>query len=104
MLMIRFQRRGRTNDPSFRIVVQEKRSKPKSGELEILGSFHPKTKATIIKNDRILYWVSKGAKFSPTVHNLLISKGVIQGKKINVVKIKRESNNKQEKKATAPAT
>lgn len=86
MLMIRFQRRGRTNDPSFRIVVQEKRSKPKSGELEILGSFHPKTKATIIKNDRILYWISKGAKPSPRVHNLLISKGVIRGKKINVAK------------------
>lgn len=84
--MIRFQRRGRTNDPAFRIVVQEKRSKPKSGELEILGSFYPKTKATIIKNDRILYWLSKGAKASPRVHNLLISKGVVRGKKINVVK------------------
>lgn len=110
--MIRFQRRGRTNDPSFRIVVQEKRSKPKSGELEILGSFHPKTKATIIKNDRILYWLSKGAKASPRVHNLLISKGVIRGKKINVVKaapiaeVKKNEPEapKQEKEATATIT
>jgi len=86
MLMIRFQRRGRKNDPSYRIVVTEKRSKPKSGELEILGSYHPKTKETVLKNERISYWFSKGAKASPTVHNLLITKGVIQGKKVNVVK------------------
>src|SRR3989338_8777630 len=54
MLVIRFQRRGRTNDPAFRVVVTEKRSKPKSGELEILGSYHPKTKETLLKNERIL--------------------------------------------------
>ena len=82
MLMLKFQRVGRKNDPAFRVVVKEKRSKPKSGELEVLGSYHPKTKHTILKNERILYWLSKGAKATPTVHNLLITKGVIQGKKI----------------------
>lgn len=86
MLVIRFQRVGRTNDPAFRVVVTEKRSKPKSGELEILGSYHPKTKETILKNERILYWLSKGAKASPTVHNLLVSKGVLSGAKVHVVK------------------
>ena len=88
--MIRFQRVGRKNDPAFRIVVTEKRSKPKSGELEILGSYHPKTKQTAIKNDRVLYWLSKGAKLSDTVNNLLVEKGVIAGKKINVVKVVKE--------------
>lgn len=84
MLVIRFQRVGRRNDPSFRVVVTERRSKPKSGELEILGSYHPKTKVTALKAERILYWISKGAQCSSTVHNLLISKEVIQGKKVNV--------------------
>lgn len=84
--MIRFQRVGRTNDPAFRIVVTEKRSKPKSGELEIVGSFNPKTKATNINAERILYWLSKGAKSSPRVHNLLVSHKIIEGSKINVVK------------------
>ncbi|MEK7076793.1 MAG: 30S ribosomal protein S16 [Patescibacteria group bacterium] len=94
MLVIRFQRRGRTNDPAFRIVVTEKRSKPKSGELEILGSYHPKTKETLLKNERILYWMSKGAKTSSTAHNLLVSKGVLTGvKKVNVVKaVKKETS------------
>ncbi|KKW21214.1 MAG: 30S ribosomal protein S16 [Parcubacteria group bacterium GW2011_GWA1_51_12] len=55
MLVIRFQRVGRTNDPAFRLVVTERRSKPKSGSLEILGSYHPKTKHTILKSERIQY-------------------------------------------------
>lgn len=84
MLMLRFQRIGRRNDPAFRIVATEKRSKPKSGFLEILGSYHPKTKDTQLKNERILHWLSKGAQASETVHNLLVSKGVVQGKKIAV--------------------
>jgi len=75
---------GRTNDPAFRVVVKEKRSKPKSGELETLGSYHPKTKATVLKNERILYWLSKGAKATPRVHNLLLKNKVIEGKKMSL--------------------
>lgn len=82
MLVIRFQRIGRKNDPAFRVVVTERRSKPRSGGVEILGSYHPKTKESVLKNERILYWLSQGAKASPTVHNLLISKGIIKGKKM----------------------
>lgn len=80
--MLKFQRIGRKNDPAFRIVVTEKHSKPKSGELEILGSYHPKTKQTAIKSERVLYWLSKGAKATDTVHNLLVSKGIVQDKKV----------------------
>ena len=84
MLMLKFQRVGRTNDPAFRVVVKEKRSKPKSGELETLGSYHPKTKATVLKNERILFWLSKGAKATPRVHNLLLKNKVIEGKKMSL--------------------
>ncbi len=94
MLVIRFQRVGRRNDPAFRIVLTEKRSKPKSGEREILGSFYPKTKETHLERERILYWLSKGAKTSPRVHNLLVVQGVVQAPKINVVR----------RAAPAPAT
>ena len=86
MLMIRFQRRGRKNDPAYRIMVCEKRSKPHTDGIEILGSYHPKTKETALKSERILYWLSKGAKASPTVHNILVTKGVIQAKKMSAVK------------------
>lgn len=101
MLVIRFQRVGRTNDPAFRIVVDEKRSKPKSGELEIVGSFYPKTKETHLKSERILYWLSVGAKASPRVHNLLVSHKVITEPKIHVVKAEKSA---QDGKETAVAT
>ena len=79
MLMIRFQRVGRKNDPAFRIVVTEKRSRPQSGGIEILGSYHPKTKKTILKDERILYWISKGAHASDTVRHMLMKKGIVKG-------------------------
>jgi len=82
--MIRFQRVGRRNDPAFRIVVAEKRSKPKGSGIESLGSYHPKTKQAILKAERILYWVSKGAQVSDTVWNLLVAKGVAKGKKRSI--------------------
>lgn len=85
MLVIRFQRVGRKNDPAFRMVVGERRSKPQSSGMEVLGSYHPKTKETILENDRILYWMSKGAQISDTAYNLLVAKGVVQGKKRSIV-------------------
>ena len=100
MLVIRMQRVGRRNDPSFRVVLTEKRSKPKSGEHEILGSYHPKTKETVLKNERILYWMSKGAQVSATVHNLLIAKKVMEGKAIPVVKLAAAMASPQENSAT----
>lgn len=104
--MIRLQRVGRNNDPAFRLVLAEKRSKPKSGALETLGSYHPKTKATILKNERILYWLSKGAKLSATAHNLLIAKGVNKGKKINIVPLaaNKSAIKQVEKQAAAEKT
>lgn len=86
MLAIRFQRTGRKNDPSFRIVVSEKARHPKAGNpLQVLGSYNPKTKHTVIDAERVKHWLSKGAQASGTVTNLLITKGVITGKKVNVL-------------------
>lgn len=86
MLMIRFQRFGRKNDPAFRVVLTDKRNAPKSGKfLEVLGFKNPKTKEKKLDVERIKYWISKGAKTSATVHNLFISEKIFEGKKINVV-------------------
>ncbi len=87
MLVIRLQRVGRKNDPAFRMVIGERRSKPQSSGMEVLGSYHPKTKETILKNDRILHWMSKGAQVSDTAYNMLIANGVVCGKKRNVVPV-----------------
>jgi small subunit ribosomal protein S16 len=102
MLTIRFQRTGRKNDPSFRIVVSEKARHPMAGNpLEVVGSHHPKTKHTVIKGDRVKHWISMGAQVSGTVNNLLVTKGIIQGKKVNVLGKKNPPKKEEEAKAEA---
>ena len=38
------------------------------------------------------YWISKGAQPTDSIRNLLINKGVIQGKKVNVLPKKTPQN------------
>lgn len=86
MLKIRMQRIGRKNDPAFRVVVAEHTRSPKAGNfLERLGSYNPKTKERHLDADRIKHWLSVGAQASGTMHNMLISAGIIAGTKINVL-------------------
>ncbi|TSC63065.1 MAG: small subunit ribosomal protein S16 [Parcubacteria group bacterium Greene0416_14] len=110
MLKVRLKRVGRKNDPSFRLILTESTSGPKSGRvIETFGSYNPhegQEKASI-NGERILYWVSKGAQVSPTVHNMLLNHKIITGKKVNVLPKKRPilKEVKQEEKiaASAPA-
>ena len=86
MLKIRMQRTGRINMPSYRIVVIEHARSPQAGKyLERLGSYDPKSKQRVLSEDRIKYWMSVGAKPSATVHNMLVSAGILNAKKINVL-------------------
>ncbi|MFA7216776.1 MAG: 30S ribosomal protein S16 [Candidatus Paceibacterota bacterium] len=85
MLKIRLQRFGRKNEPVFRVVLTDSKNSTKSGKfLENLGNYDARRgEDVVIKSDRISYWVSKGAKLSDTLNNLLVSKKIIEGKKIN---------------------
>lgn len=86
MLKIRLQRTGRTNDPSYRIIVTEHQNGPKAGKaVDTVGFYNPKTKEKNINAERVQHWISKGAQASDTVHNMLVSTGVVKGKKINVI-------------------
>ena len=85
MLVIRFFRIGKRNQPSFKIVVTDKRRASRGGRfVQELGFWNPLTKEKVLKGERIKYWISVGAQPSETVHNLLIKSGVIEGKKIDV--------------------
>jgi len=87
MLVIRFKRIGKKNQPFFRIVVTEsKRSAKRGRSVEEVGFFNPLTKEKSLKGERIKYWISVGAKPSDRVHNLLVSGKIIEGKKIDVHK------------------
>ncbi len=87
MLMIRLQRVGRKHEPVFRLVLTDSKNGPKSGKfLEILGNFDARrSEKAEFKVDRVKHWIANGAQLSGTVHNILIERKVIEGKKINVL-------------------
>jgi small subunit ribosomal protein S16 len=110
MLMIRFQRIGRTNDPAFRIAVLEKERSAKSGRVtDLVGTYNPRSKALTLNTERVKKWIAQGAKPTGSIHNLLVAKGILTGKKTNVVskkalrsKATEAASAAQEPAATAP--
>lgn len=99
MLMIRLQRMGKTKRPSYRLIVSPKHKDTQSGQLEILGNYDPVQKTTVVnlKKDRLEYWLSVGAQPSPTVNNILVNAGIIQGKKEKSVFFTKKRTAKLEK-------
>ena len=83
MLTIRLFRVGRKNQPAFKIVVTDKRKSSTRGRfVEEVGVYNPLTKQRNLKGDRVKYWMSVGAKPSPTVHNMLVTDKIVEGPKI----------------------
>ncbi len=107
MLKIRLQRVGRVNIPTFRVVLTDSKNSTKSGRfLEILGTYDPVNDVKEVKADRVKHWMSHGAQLTDTVHNWLIEKKVIPGKKVNKLPKKTATKKeapKAEGAAAAPA-
>lgn len=107
MLVIRLQRVGKKHQPSYRLVVAERRSKMAAPPVEFLGHYNPLTKKGEFKAERIKYWLGQGAKPSVTVHNLLVSHKVIEGAKIQVKiahKVKGPSSGEVKNKAVVESS
>src|SRR3989338_5482463 len=86
MLAIKLSRTGKNKEPHYRLIVLEKTKDPWGDYLENLGYINMRTDPHIydLKDDRIKHWISKGAQPTPTVHNILVSKGIIIAPKKNV--------------------
>jgi small subunit ribosomal protein S16 len=99
MLSIRLTRVGKTKEPSFRLIVLDKRKDPWGDYLENLGSVNRrgKTKSYKLNAERIKYWISKGAQPTKPVWNMLIDQKVVEGKK------KKAHNSARKGKAVAAA-
>ena len=75
---IRLARMGGKSRPFYRIVVANSES-PRDGRfLEIVGNYDPQKDPAVVnlKEDRIVNWLSKGAKPTLTVSQLLEKKGI----------------------------
>ncbi len=77
MLVIRLQRTGRKGHAMFRVVVQDARRSPTSGQVvAALGSYDPHAKVAILDKEKSKLYLEKGAQPSPRVASLLKSEGV----------------------------
>ena len=111
MLKIRLSMGGAKKRPIYKIVVADSRF-PRDGRfIEKLGFFNPllpkeKKERMVLENDRIKYWLSKGAKPTQRVARLLGQAEIIAMPKVgnNPLKAvpKKDRKKKEETKTEAP--
>jgi small subunit ribosomal protein S16 len=101
MLVIRYRRIGKKNQPTYRVVVAE-HSMPIDGRFVAdLGSYNPHSKATTIKKDEAIEWLNKGAKPSNSVARLF-EKEKIKHNSVIVIKRKKAAKKAVEETKAAP--
>jgi small subunit ribosomal protein S16 len=75
MVKIRLVRGGAKKKPFYLIVATDSRKRRDSGYIERLGYFNPVARGQevrlIIEENRLEYWISKGAQFSNRVKKQL---------------------------------
>jgi len=72
-VVIRLSKTGKRGEGRYRVVVTEKRYRRDGEPIENLGWYEKREKSenSKINRDRYNYWISKGAKPSPTVEKIL---------------------------------
>jgi len=72
MLAIRMQRTGRKGAAQFRVVVQDSRRTPTSGNIiALVGNYDPHAKVTNLDKEKIKFYLSNGAQPSDRVIRIL---------------------------------
>ena len=104
MLVIRFQRTGRRNVPTFRLVVAEKSQAVKGKVVEYLGHYLPARNPHIFEfeKDRLDHWIKMGACPSNTAARLLTRAGVKNLEKFIVRYAKQRKKGEEEAVVESP--
>ena len=79
MVKLRLQRYGAKNHPFYRIVASDV-SSPRDGRfIEQIGSYDAVkySDTIVIKEERVKYWLEKGAQPTKTVSNILRKQGLV---------------------------
>lgn len=73
MVRIRLMRIGSKKQPSYRIVVTDKRNARDSRYIEVIGNYNPRTEPSteVLQEDRALYWLGVGAQPSDAVERIM---------------------------------
>lgn len=80
MVRIRLRRMGLKRQPTYRIVVTDKRKARNGMYIEAIGHHNPRTRPTtdIVDEARVLYWLSVGAQPSEAVVSILNRTGTME--------------------------
>lgn len=72
MLKIKLMRTGKKNQPTYRFVIAEAKSKRDGKCVEVLGNFQPlmNPPSITINKQRYDYWINRGAQPTDTVRSL----------------------------------
>ena len=78
---MRLTRVGGKKDPVWRVVVADSRSPRDGRSIEIVGRYNAQTDpSTIVLNEeRIRFWLARGAQPSDPVRKLLKTQGIVPG-------------------------
>lgn len=106
MLVIRLQRTGRKNLPTYRIVAAEKSAPPKGKFIEILGYYlaNVDPPKLAFQAERVQTLVKQGAIPSDTVARILSRNGLPELAKFIIPYAKKAKKGKEEGKAPPEAT
>jgi len=93
MLKIRLQPRGKKNYKTYRVVVADQHAPIKGKFIADLGHYSPHTNEFSVKDGLVKNWMTKGAQPSATVHNLLVTHGLLKAEKVTAWKPKKKAKN-----------
>ncbi|MAH81262.1 MAG: 30S ribosomal protein S16 [Rickettsiales bacterium] len=81
---IRLKRLGKKKKPVYRVVVADQRNQRDGATIEEVGFYDPLQEPILIKvkEDRIKYWLSVGAKPTKPTERLLASVGILKARKV----------------------
>lgn len=79
MVRIRLRRQGLKQQPTYRIIITEGRSKRDGRFIENIGHYNPRSEPAevVVNSERAKHWLSVGAQPSEAVLRLLVQAGVL---------------------------
>jgi len=105
---LRLRRTGKKKQVHYRLVAADARF-PRDGRfLETVGHFNPRMNppTAVVNEERIFYWLDKGAEMSEAFRGVLKNKGLLlkyEKPKKKPAKDESKADKKSEKKIKAPA-
>lgn len=98
-IKIKLQRKGKRNQPKYRIVIQEEREKLESTVIDTLGRYDPSKNIFDLNKEKTQEWLKKGAQPTEKMRMLLGKVGVLPP--VDVSKLPKRKPRKEEKAEAA---